>query len=446
MSDWYDAEQRVERARELFEMEQWPEALAEIDAALEMNPYNAAWHCNRGYILDQLGRIEEAVIAFEQATDLDPNDKEALLALGMDLTRLNRCAQALDAFEAIQRVDPSFEPSYCQRIVTYTQMGQHDRAEEMFYLAQHLNEECPDCYYNIGKSLIARNLQERAIYCLKRCIELDPEYPDARRTLARIYRCKNDIETAREFYLAELRQDPGDVDLIGEIGEMLLEANQVAAAGEKFRQMIELEPENPAGHALAARVAMVQGRWDQAIQLLETVLNLDPNWEDIHGLYGDALLHAGRYADARLQFEVQLFGRSNDLAAMTGLGMSLLELGKPQQASQYFAKVIAATPDDPTACYHMAVSLFLQGKLHAGIALCLRTLQIEPKHLHALQRLVQAYSHLGRWAQARKVLDYALQAHPLDPTLTDMKRHWWQAKALWCIHRAASTVGKWFRR
>jgi Flp pilus assembly protein TadD len=102
MSDWYDAEQRVERARELFEMEQWPEALAEIDAALEMNPYNSAWHCNRGYILDQLGRLEEAAKSFEQAVQLDPNDKEALLALGMDLTRLNRCARALAAFEALE--------------------------------------------------------------------------------------------------------------------------------------------------------------------------------------------------------------------------------------------------------------------------------------------------------------------------------------------------------
>ena len=393
-----------------------------------------------------LGRIEEAVSAFEQATHLDPNDKEALLALGMDLTRLNRCAQALDAFEALQRIDPSFEPSYCQRIVTYAQMGQHDRAEEMFYLAQHLSDDCPDCFYNIGKSLIARDLQDKAIYCLKRCIELDSEYPDVRRTLARIYRCKGDIEAAREFYLAELRQDPGDVDLLGEIGEMLLEASQISAAGEKFRQMIELEPENPAGHALAARVALIQGRWDQAIESLETVLNLDSNWEDVHGLYGEALLHAGRYADAKLQFEIQLFGRSDDHAAMMGLGMSLLELGKPQQASQHFAKVIAASPKDPMACYHMAVSQFLQGKLHAGIALCLRTLQVDPQHLHALQQLVDAYSRLGRWSQARKVLDYALKAHPQDPVLCERKRRWRYTRALWFLRRAASTVGKWFQR
>lgn len=446
MSDWYDAEQRVERARELFEMEQWSDALIEIDAALDMNPYNAAWHCNRGYILDQLGRLEDAVRSFEQAAELDPNDKEALLALGMDLTRLNRCALALDAFEALQRLDPAFEPSYCQRIVTYAQMGQHDKAEEMFYLAQHLNDTCPDCFYAIGKSLIARDLQDKAVYCLKRCLELDSEYPDVRRTLARIYRCKGDIEAAREFYLAELRQDPGDVELLGEIGEMFLEAGQIPPAGEKFRQMIELEPDNPVGHALNARVALLQSRWNDAIESLETVLSLDSSWEDVHGLYGDALLHAGRYADAKLQFEVQLFGRADDIAAMMGLGMSLLELGKPQQASQLFAKVLARTPNDPSACYHMAISQFLQGKHHAGIALCLRTIQVDPHHLYALQRLVHGYCHLGRWNQAGKVLDFALKVHPLDPSLSHLKRRWWYNKALWLVRHSISTVARWFRR
>jgi tetratricopeptide (TPR) repeat protein len=446
MSDWYDAEQRVERARELFEMEQWSEALAEIDAALEMNPYNAAWHCNRGYILDQMGQLEQAVHSFEEAARLEPNDKEALLALGMDLTRLNRCPEALEAFESLQHADPAFEPSYCQRIVTYTQIGQHDRAEEMFYLAQHLNDACPDCFYNIGKSLLARDLQDKAVYCFKRCLELDTEYPDVRRTLARIYRHRSDIETAREFYLAELRMDPGDVDLLGEMGEMFVEAGQNAAAAEKFRQMIELEPDAPAGHAMSARVAMLQGRWDQAIDSLETVLNLDSNWENVHGLYGEALLHVGRFADAKLQFEVQLFGRADDDAAMMGLGVALRELGKPQQASHCFAKVMARRPDDPSACFQMAICLFLQGKFHAGIALCLRTIQMDPHHLHALQKLVLAYSHLGRWSQARKVLDYGLRAHPLDPTLSSLKRRWWYDKALWVFHRTGTTLASWLHK
>ena len=35
MNDWYDAEQRVEKAQELFAQHKWREALEEVDAPLE---------------------------------------------------------------------------------------------------------------------------------------------------------------------------------------------------------------------------------------------------------------------------------------------------------------------------------------------------------------------------------------------------------------------------
>jgi tetratricopeptide (TPR) repeat protein len=230
------------------------------------------------------------------------------------------------------------------------------------------------------------------------------------------------------------------------MGEMFLEAGQTAQAAEKFRQMIELEPDNATGYALNARAAMLQSDWNQAIESLETVLALDPNWEDVHGLYGEALLHAGRYADAKLQFEAQLFSHADDLAAMMGLGMALLEMGQARQASQYFSKVIARRPEDPSGYFHMALCQFAQGKIHAGIALCLRTIQIDPRHLHALQQLVLAYGRLGRWSQARKVLDHALKAYPLDPALTHLKREWWYSKTLWLVRQVRRTLTGWFHR
>ena len=53
MNDWFEAEQRVERAQQLAESRRWTEALAELDAALEINPSNGVWLAHRGYVLDQ---------------------------------------------------------------------------------------------------------------------------------------------------------------------------------------------------------------------------------------------------------------------------------------------------------------------------------------------------------------------------------------------------------
>jgi len=56
MNDWQDAEDRVEKAQELFAQQKWQEALDELRAAIAMNPYNSSWYFNIGLTLDELGR------------------------------------------------------------------------------------------------------------------------------------------------------------------------------------------------------------------------------------------------------------------------------------------------------------------------------------------------------------------------------------------------------
>ena len=77
-NDWSDAERRVERAQELFEQRKWHEALEELRAATNINPYNAAWFFNIGLTLDELGRTDEAIEAYEQALLIDPDDVQSL--------------------------------------------------------------------------------------------------------------------------------------------------------------------------------------------------------------------------------------------------------------------------------------------------------------------------------------------------------------------------------
>ncbi len=64
MNDWNDAEQRVEKAQELFEQHRWQEALDELQAATSINPYNGSWFFNTGLTLDEMDRFDEAIAAW----------------------------------------------------------------------------------------------------------------------------------------------------------------------------------------------------------------------------------------------------------------------------------------------------------------------------------------------------------------------------------------------
>src|SRR3989442_14446633 len=83
MSEWFDAEQHVERAHEHFEAGRWEDAESELRLALSMNPQQAEWHFNLGLTLDAAGRHIDAATSFRSAAELNPEDAQPLIMTGV---------------------------------------------------------------------------------------------------------------------------------------------------------------------------------------------------------------------------------------------------------------------------------------------------------------------------------------------------------------------------
>src|SRR6185436_17556555 len=230
MNDWNDAERRVERAQELFEQHKWQEALEELRAATSINPYNSAWFFNIGLTLDELGRTDEAIEAYQQALLIDPEDVHSLNRLGVDQHQAGRFSEALATFEQIQKIDPSFEPSYCNRILTYSELGDHQQAEEMFYLARLYKDHCPQCYYFMGCSLAARGLFDKAIYCWKRTLDLAHNHPHVHVRIAEALRRKGELDQSRRYYLTGLRHHPKSTSILLDLSDLLIEMKRLDEA------------------------------------------------------------------------------------------------------------------------------------------------------------------------------------------------------------------------
>src|ERR1700722_9524632 len=197
MNDWQDAERRFEKALEFFQQRKWPQALEELRVATSINPFNGGWFFNLGLILDEMGRFEEALDAYRRAIQIEPDHLAALGRLGVDLIRTGRLRQSLKTFQKMAEVDPAHELSYCHRILIYSELGEHEKAEEMFYTARLYKEHCPRCYDHMGRSLAARGQYDRAIFCFQKCLDSDAAWPDTTRRLAEVFWNKSDLEQAR---------------------------------------------------------------------------------------------------------------------------------------------------------------------------------------------------------------------------------------------------------
>jgi tetratricopeptide (TPR) repeat protein len=428
MNDWFEAEQRIERAQQLSESQCWEEALAEIEAALEINPHNAAWHAHRGYLLDELERYAEAVEAYERSIELEPDDRDVLVAYGAGLSRLRRFTKALTVFRELARQYPDFEPAYCQRIAIYTDLERHDQAEEMFYLAQELEPDCPHCFFNIGNSLAQRGQTERALYCWERVLDIEPEYPAVRQCIAQAYRTQGKPDEATEYLLAELRDDPGNTDILFELAELALDSGQTSAAAAKFSLIVELDPTCWQAHFRLGKLFLDRNELTEALRCFDTVERItdEPDAPDFDLKVGETCLRLGRLEDAHKRLERAVEEDAQNRPALMLLGDCLLAMGKNEKAADSFRRVLAVDNTDPYAHHNLAVCFFRMGNYRAGLAHCLEALRQKPDYAAALHKVVIAHLRLAQWRQARKMLQIALRNDPENPTLRDLSRQLWR--------------------
>ncbi len=429
MNDWFEAEQRVERAQQLSESQRFAEALAEIDVALSINPNNAAWHAQRGYLLDELGQVAEAVSAFERSLLMESGERDVSMALGVALLQLERYARAIEVFEELSRLYPDFEPAYCYRINAYAHLGQHDRAEEMFYLAQELNAECPHCFFHIGASLADRGQTERAIYCWQRVLELEPAYIGVNRRIAQAYCAQGKLDLAREYFLEEFREDPGNTDLICEFAELLLAAGDVATAAAKYLQVLELEPDHAAAQFALGRVWLQTGQSAQALTCFDALRTDeldDKELAELERCRGEALLQLGRVAEAREPLTKAAGRAGADAHTHMLLGTCLMADNHPAEAADSFRLALA---QDSRNCYahnNLGICSLRTGLTETGLLHFLEAIRLKPDFKIALFHAGVAHVELGRWRDAKSMLERTLKVDPEFVAARQLRDRLWR--------------------
>ncbi len=431
MTDWDDAERRVERAHEAYERGRWEEALRELQAAIAINPYNGAWYFNLGLTLDMMDRVEEAIAAYRRALEMAPDDVEILNALGHDCTVAGNYDEAIGHFQRIEEINPAFEPAYCNRILAYSEKGEHELADQMFYLARQYKEKCPQCYFHIGGSLMARGLYDRALWCWQQVLELEPEYPRVHARMAEAFWAKGLLGEARQHFLEDLRADPGGLDTLLNLGELLVEMGQTNAAAEKFRQVLELHPDESTAHFQLGLLALGEGDLTLAVQQFRRVLRIDTTYPGAHLKMAQIYHRQADAAEALYHANSELAQQQLDEPTLLELGNLLMDLGQLDGAETAFRRRLEANPQNTAARHNLAVALLLHGRIDDGIEQCKLALRSQPKHMLAMHNLALAYKTKGDFVRARYWLREALDIAPEDPQLRQLQTKlrvgmWWQ--------------------
>jgi tetratricopeptide (TPR) repeat protein len=160
-----------------------PEAMAQFDQALRINPDDAGFCFYLATRLLQSGRVPEAIELYQKTLQIKPDDANAHTDLGYALLQTGRPSEAMEQFEQVLQIKPDDFLAHTNLGDIFFQTGRFPEAIEQFEQAMRIKPDNADAHYNLGNALVQTGRISEAIEQYQQALQLKPDFVAARHNL-----------------------------------------------------------------------------------------------------------------------------------------------------------------------------------------------------------------------------------------------------------------------
>jgi Flp pilus assembly protein TadD/tRNA A-37 threonylcarbamoyl transferase component Bud32 len=292
--------------------------------------------------------LERAFDILAQARELAPEDPRPLFSLVEVALKAERLAPAEEALDELERLQPGDPGVAILRARMLERRGETEQALRLTRQAVlrrpswSLLFRLADMEYRLGESDSAR-------LHLRQLLDRFPGYYAGESLLAQIELQYGSPQRAAEIYEGLVRRSPQSSELTN-LGTAYLLLKRFPAAEEKFRKVLELEPNSPFATLNLADVLLLQGHREAGETLYLRVLELierDPaaaNWQ-LLSVKAQALAHLGRRREAVETVQRVLVLAQNNSQAMSEVSLVYVLVGDLASALVNAEKALASGVD-----------------------------------------------------------------------------------------------------
>jgi tetratricopeptide (TPR) repeat protein len=254
-----------DHAHQLYNEGRYDEALTLLTEGLTLYPNAVELHVGAAYA--QLAREEFAWSrrAFESALSLEPDHEDALAGVGEALLKLGEREGALAAFDRVLKLGLQDDHELMLQIGrALFREGMIAHAHRFFELAVTAHPESADAAACLGYASHRVGRDGAAMYWLRRALELDLSYTEARIYIGNLLYDRGETEAALHHFE---RTEP--MDHFDELG--------LWRTVELKKQVYRLADDDPDLSGWYERLAEVTGEPDAVDELLAEVESLQPD-------------------------------------------------------------------------------------------------------------------------------------------------------------------------
>jgi tetratricopeptide (TPR) repeat protein len=380
----------------------YDKAIAELQAALKINPAYEKAHNQLGILYTKVGLYEKAVEECKKAVEIDENFGGAYYNLGvLYQSHLNKPVEAVLAYRRYLELKPEGSRAEAVRRIVQGLLQEPEVRGAM--------QETATVRFEVAEGYKAKGEYEKAIEEYKKAIGKGPDSSaHARIEIATIYDEKLDNpEEALKYYQAYLDNHlnaSNAPDIMARVGKL------------RERMAVEPTPEVlPPDRLKEARELIDKKEYKRAMGLLRHAADASPDNEQVHELLAEAFMGSGDLMGAEKEYE-WLRANAADFAYKKELlsiyltrGDSYLEKADYRKAEEEFVKAVEFQPGDGSLRWKLAVALAGRGDFQKALQEAKEARATLPGGISE-QNMSELYLKYARSLSGRNQYEKALEA------------------------------------
>jgi tetratricopeptide (TPR) repeat protein len=283
-------QQRNERVVELA-------TLANVARHTREDPLNPALRAQLGSLLAQMGRIEEAERAFQVATQLDGRFAPAWTGLGQTALLRGRPVKAARALERAASLVGDEHLVLLELARAQLRARHFDDALATARRVVKLYPKDPEAHLALSAVYYDTSRASDALKEAEKAHQLDPKSPSPCFVLTRQHTLSGRLKEGVEWARKAIALAPNRAEGYELLSAALVKGrwnNDVAKEVESSaRRILQIQPDNPAGHYYLGFVKQQLEQWKEAQSPLEKAFKLNPRSPEVAHALGQVYLHLG---------------------------------------------------------------------------------------------------------------------------------------------------------